>query len=411
VRAGRLASAGGLAAVALVTVQACTTAVTAPGRAEVNFPSPLAGPGRPEISASERRRVDEAWHLLLSGQLAAAREEVERARGTVQGRLLTAQIDLLAGEPDSRPAVEEITRQHPRYAAAWMTLSWAAEQEGQEAQALEAARIGGDLWHGGPWARRAMDLQMRFVEQRLSLAGDALDADDPARALELLDRVLALEPENRHGLLLTARALIKEGDSATAEEVLARLPSDPDALHLAAQIAEDRKDWLTAMDLYESLPEGYPERDADLKRASLNWRLANLPTYVQNALRAPSLSRSQLAVLLVSLAPQIESISGGRVPLLQDIVDLPSYREILTAVRLELLEIDPLEHRFFPDRDITDDEVREAISGLSHLLGQRPPLWCTPETEDRSSCLDLPVPASGDAVAELVLRIAQGEQL
>ena len=202
-------------------------------------------------------------------------------------------------------------------------------------------------------------LHDRLVEQRVEDADQLLEHGDPAAGLAAVRVALELDPEHRYGRLVAARALLAHGEAADAEAILVSLGRDPDALFISGSIAERRQDWQTAMDLFAAVPPDYPGRDAALRRVQLRWRLTQLPAHVQEALVSPRLTRSQLAVLLVDLMPQLETFSGGTVPVLSDIVDLPSHREILTAVRLDLLEVDPLEHSFHPHRVA---EAREAGS-------------------------------------------------
>jgi hypothetical protein len=91
---------------------------------------------------------------------------------------------------------------------------------------------------------------------------------------------------------------------------------------------------------------------------------------------------------------------------LSDIVELPCSRDILTAARLELLASDPLEHRFYPNRPAQGAEVRDAVDALCHLLGLRAPVWCE---QPGQGCTVLPEPASGEQLAEAVMRLLETE--
>jgi hypothetical protein len=162
------------------------------------------------------------------------------------------------------------------------------------------------------------------------------------------------------------------------------------------------------MDRYGALPVDTPGREAALHRAQIKWRLSVLPEHVQSALASARLSRVELASLVVALVPELEAIGGGRVPLLSDIVDLASQREIVTMVRLELMEVDRLEHRFYPRREVTAEEFSSAVDRLSELVGVSPPSWCDPPRV-LSSCVELSVPIAGEAVAELIMGLVHGE--
>ena len=126
-----------------------------------------------------------------------------------------------------------------------------------------------------------------------------------------------------------------------------------------------------------------------------------MPTYVQDAMTSMELERAQLAVILATLAPKVETLPGGQVPLLSDIVDMPSQQEIITVTRFGLLRVDRFDHRFNPERLVTEDETRSAISKLGEVLTLDPPQWCS--EEDENSCTQLETPITGEAVAVIVI--------
>jgi tetratricopeptide (TPR) repeat protein len=375
----------------------------------LGFPMPTRGPGAPTVSRSDQRKIERAWTQLAEGKIAAARKRASRVKDPVVGHLLRDQITMVEGIDDARAALESLVTDNPEYAAAWLTLSVAGERSGDEARAWEAANRGLELWPVEEWQLRVDELRARWIDDRVSNAALELVAGDAEAALQTADLALALDPDQRDGLLVTARALVALEEVELAEVTLAALGSDPDALYLAGRIAEERADWQTAMDLYGSLPEVYPDRDAALLRAQLRWRRANFPSHVQEALASPDLTRAELAVVLVSSTPELEGLVGGTVPVLSDIIELPSHREILTAVRLELFEVDPFEHRFAPQRIATREEVHSAVEGLCHLLGLSTPVWCAPDDVVSSSCTTLADPVSGEETAALVMSLVQGE--
>ena len=65
------------------------------------------------------------------------------------------------------------------------------------------------------------------------------------------------------------------------------------------------------MNLSSSLPDERPEKASGLRTAQLRWRVSVMPEYVQDALASPELDREDLAVVLVSLAPVVETLDGG----------------------------------------------------------------------------------------------------
>ena len=129
--------------------------------------------------------------------------------------------------------------------------------------------------------------------------------------------------------------------------------------------------------------------------------------YVRESLTTSEMNRSDLAVILVALAPEVETLPSKQVPLMSDIVDMPSQREIITATRLGLIDIDRLEHRFDPLRQVTAGEVESAITRLGHLLDYPLPAWCGESTKE--PCVSFSNPIAGEQVASVIIEmVAEG---
>ena len=421
----------------LVALTGCAPSPSLQPPTHLDFPAPDTGPGRPTIERSAQRHIEEGWKALERGDVEAARAAAGRAGSGPAAWLLELQAATVAGVDDPIPGLQEMVQTSPQYAAAWLTLSVAAEEGGRESIAFDAARRGADLWPDDRWVRRATALHRRWVGDRIDSARNEFQADRPDDALSTLTPVLAIEPGNRDAVFLQVDALVALGEFQRAEDSLAALPpdpevlrhaggvaeargdliaameiyssieGDPEALLLAAAVAETQGAWQEAMDFYAALPPDWPERDTNLRLAKVRWRLSVMPTYVQDAMASPELDRGELAVVLVSLAPRLETLPGGQVPLLSDIMDLPSQREILTAVRLDLLDTDLLEHRFFPDRTASESEIRHAVTTLTGLLGLDTPKFCGADTA--APCTTLEAPVAGQAVAGIVLNLMERE--
>ncbi len=439
-RMSRWVFASAIAAVAIgviTSMSGCATAppVTAP--AKLAFPSPDTGPRRPVIDRAAQRTIYAGWNDLLEGDAGAARKRAAQAGPGPAAELLGLQAMIIAGDDDPIPGLRGLTDAQPDYAAAWITLSAAAEKVSNEALALAAADRGADLWPIKRWQERADQLHQRWVDGRISSAQRLYEAKQPADALETLAPALALEPYDRPAVLLKARILIALDEPDRAEAALASLPRDdevvllsgniaeargdlnaalriyasltdnPEATLQAIDIAETQGDWSTAMNLWSSLPNDTPEKALGLNRAKLRWRLSVMPDYVAEAVRSSPLDRACLAVILVSLAPKLDTLPGGQVPLLSDIMDMPSQNEILTAVRLGLIDSDQIDRSFDPDRPVTADEVRAAIDKLSTLLTLDHPRWCM--SGDDSPCTPLDPPISGARVAGIVIDLVARE--
>jgi tetratricopeptide (TPR) repeat protein len=432
------AAALAAAALSLVLSAGCASAPATAPPVRLDFPAPDSGPGRPDLSRADQDQIDKGWKALLNGDAATTRAIASQAGANPVSELLTLQAAMVAGSGDPVSDLERLTAAESEYAAAWLTLSVAAENADVEKVALDAASRGAELWSEKRWREREQRLHQRYVGDRVDSARVLYEAEDPDAALEALQPALELDPENRDAVLVKARALIAldqpdraevalsglprdpevvrlsgniaeaRGDLSAAMRIYSSLPDDPEAMLLAVAIAENQGDWLAAMNLYTSLPDERPEKGPGLRRAKLRWRLSVMPEYVQEAVDSPELERAQLAVVVVSLAPKVETLAGGQVPLLSDVMTLPSQNEILTATRLGLIESDQFLNRFHPERPVTAIEVRSAVDNLARLLELDRPRWCTYEA-DTQPCAAIAEPISGEGVTAIVIEVVTQE--
>ena len=118
---------------------------------------------------------------------------------------------------------------------------------------------------------------------------------------------------------------------------------------------------------------------------------------------AEQATRGDLAVVLVSIQPRLETLPGGTVPVMSDIVDHPGQREIITVVRLGIMKADRRGHLFYPNGPADVDTVREALQRSMALLGLPAPVWCEEPDVVGSACTSIPSPPSGGTIVNAVL--------
>lgn len=397
-----------LVGVVLLVGAACRTggpppAVTSGPHLAIDVPSPLTGPGRKPIDTTERKAVAGAWGDLLSGRIDEAQATVARFTGP-QAELLKLQIGLADGpSAELQDRLEDFVDEHSQYAAGWVTLSTAAESQGDETVALQSARRSSRLWPSGPYSGRADDLQHRWVIDRVERGREALAADQPMEALSIVEQALVLDPDDRPGLLTRAEALMHLQQGPEAEAALARLGVLPEALILRAEMASAQERWQHAMDLLGALPDDHTDKDRSLRRAQLMWRMSILPPHVHDAVNSKSVSREQLAVILLAMVPSLEVQTGGATPLMTDVIDLPSQRAILTATRLDIMSVDRVAMLFHPQRAVTQGEAQTAIEAVCHLAGFASPLWCEAGMSSGDGCIVIEEPVNGMGLVEVLL--------
>lgn len=396
-----------LLSVALV-LSGCATS-SGPAGPQPEFPAPLAGPGVPDTTPGDREVLRKGWAHLLAGELDAALRAARNVGKHPVAALLSYQVALVDHAPGLVQAIRELTERHPGWAAAQATLSLAAERAGDVGTTLASARAAARLWPTGRWRERAVRLEQELIVEPLARARALLDDGNSDQARELIRRVLDLEPDMPRARKMLGLLLVAEGEVDRAEEILVALQDDPEALATAARLAGERGDWATAMGRYRSLPDYWPGRHAALERSAIAWRLQNMPPYVRQASQSEHVTRAELSVLMTAVVPDLATYSSGATPLMPDIVGRPDQREILTVVRAELLRPDSVSRQFDPDATITIARIKAILDELAALLGKPAVPWCSDHdsTEQATDCVSLDDP-TGTTVTRVLLRLLGG---
>jgi tetratricopeptide (TPR) repeat protein len=229
-----------VAAISLLISAGCASAPATAPPVRLDFPAPDTGPGRPDLSNADKDHIDKGWKALQNGDAVSARAMASQAGANPATQLLELQA---------------LTAAESEYAAAWLTLSVAAENADDEKVALDAASRGAELWSVKRWREREQRLHQRYVGDRVDSARELYETEDPEAALEAIQPALELDPDNRDAVLMKARALIALDQPDRAEVALSGLPRDPEIVRLSGSIAEARGDLSAAMRIYSSLPD------------------------------------------------------------------------------------------------------------------------------------------------------------
>ncbi len=393
----------------LLLVSGCTTTSRPAGHGfEPPFPSPLEGPGVPGAPEAVRSAVADGWNALRTAGPDAALTASRRAGKHPLAVLLAYQAAYAGGASNLTGPLETLCNDHPDWASAWLTLSFAAEREGQTGTALHAAETAARSWPDPRWTDRASRLRSAWDRPLTGLDHQALEQDDPTTALAALDELAASGVENDELNFLRARALARLGRDREAREILRRLPETPESLALAASLAEREGDWSEALHLYSELPESWPGRARDLRRVKLLWRLDNMPPDVRTAFDVPHLDRARLATILVALVPEIETANLHPVPVMTDVVGIPEQREVIAVVRAGLMKPVGSEKAFHPEWPVSPDLAAEVIARLASFLHRPLPASCgqTPTPD----CLGLKDPVSGEMARAAIWSILFPEE-
>ncbi len=407
--AGRLRWTGWVVVVSLgLLAAACTSTGPVARGVEPPFPSPLEGPGVPEAPPAVRQAVAEGWNALRTSGTDAALAASRRAGRHPLAVLLAHQAAYMDGATGLTGPLEALTGDHPGWASAWITLSFAAEREGDTELAARAAERAATLWDDPRWTARAARLRDAWAAPLVEQARMALENGDPESALAALGRLEEAGIRDEAIMELEVRALIAAGRDTEAKALLRQLPRTPERTALAASLAEKDGNWVEALRLYSALPETWPGRNRNLARVKLRWRLGNLPPSVREAFESPELDRARMATILVALVPEIEAANDRAVPVMTDVVGIPEQREVLAVVRAGIMEPLGWDSNFHPERVVSPESAAEIIGRLASFLGRPLPPPCgSTATPD---CLGFEAPVSGAMVRKAIWAILFPEE-
>lgn len=319
---------------------------------------PLEGYSR-EADPQLRDRLESVWHHLMdagdtAGASRAAREMLEGDPEFLPAQVLAAQVELAAGE--NTHVVERLLPvgdAMPTYTASQLLLGRATERLGDIALAYSAyrsvaARSSLALKRAGELHPRAMEI----VSHRLDEALRAGKAEEAQKQLSLLQ---GWGPSETITLEAARKVAVARGDRAAelaaVKEIAARSPGDRPLLERRAQLELEVGDPSSGLKIVQDLAARNPSDPAlaaQLESAKFRWRLSQLPKDVQEVAAKPELNRGDLAVLLYWLVSQVRNSrpTAGRIA--TDVLDNPHREEIVRVVNLDLMEVDPTQHRFYP---------------------------------------------------------------
>lgn len=364
--------------------------VLAAGCAGTSAPSPAAAPatenryfvdprtGAPAAAdASLGRRFDAPWQFFLAGDYANARlrlaDVTKRDASYAPAMLLSAVLDWKEGHTDT--ARSEIAALEQRYPDWLAPKAYEAEIALADHQTRHAWEIYRDL-ASRPDApavvrERVSDLSTRLFNE---LYNSALNASD-TEAIAALRQALEVSPNATAARVLLAQRLIaqKQYDDARAalDPLLNSGEVDKSQVQEAlAEIEIGRGQYEQAIVRYERLArrDNDPRYAKRLEQVKEQWNAANMPPQFQNALATDALTRGDFAVLTYWLVPAVRFAQNvGTPPIAIDLSDVPGREEIVRAIALGVLQVDPVTRRVGPSIPMNEAQL-EKFAGRVLLL-------------------------------------------
>ncbi|TCV95579.1 cellulose synthase subunit BcsC-related outer membrane protein [Biostraticola tofi] len=162
-------------------------------------------------------------------------------------------------------------------------------------------------------------------------AGQALQANDPLRAMNLLQQALEKQPSNIWVKLDMARLLQKQGDSAQAQSLMASISprgAPADNLYAAALFASETNRWASASQLLSSIPESRRNRAMRslAARVRFNEQMTSAEQYIRQGNRNAALNTLRA---LAQTPPSAPSDIGNLAHNLQQLGDETTALELI----------------------------------------------------------------------------------
>lgn len=332
--------------------------------------------GFPETPENLDRRFADAWYAFLTGDLATARsgfaDVLKRKPEFTPAALGQAAIDIRAGnlEPAHR-IVERALAKVPNYTAAKVYEAEIAVREHKLRRANELYTAITDQPDAPSVAKE------RLTEVRRSLFDElvATASSGGTQSANLLREALKLDPSARAARMMLVQRLIADKNWDEAQRALAPLSttSDFDSNDVQGALAEieiGRGQFEQAIARYDRLARRDPQYAARLEQIKEQWSAANMPPQYQRALESEAITRADFAVLLYWKVASIRFAQNlGTPPIAIDIGEVPGRDEIVRAMALGILSVDPVTRRVGPNTPVSAGAFARLTSRVLLLRG------------------------------------------
>ncbi|HEY7412192.1 MAG TPA: tetratricopeptide repeat protein [Vicinamibacteria bacterium] len=377
-------------ALALLAAAACAKpAPRAPAASGDEWPYPYPRAG--EVTLKEKETLDEAWHLVLAGDLARAERDylkvLRRRPGLVPAQTGLGVARLRGGRvEEARSALVAVVETARDYAPALYGAAEASLQAGDAEAALrfmrraEAADPGSALMK-----RRLSELRLQVTERRMAAARAESAAGDFDGAADIYRRALGDAPEVAGLRLELAELLAGRGEAAEAMAVLEGDPTeDRQVLLKLGELRAASGDHAGALEAYRRLLARDPRDEealalADRSRTVLEMR--GMPEEYLRIAGAETITRADLAALVAVKVTALGRLPPGAPKVAVDISGSWAREHILKALAYDVMTVYP-NHTFQPGAVARRGDLARAVQRVLDLV--RHPAAPAPAITDMS---------------------------
>ncbi|MBI2212449.1 MAG: tetratricopeptide repeat protein [Acidobacteria bacterium] len=371
-----------LAVVALLPSTGCTTSAPPLPASRLGFLlDPRIGfEGKAEPSADKRFAA--SWTKLSAGFV----PDADRSFATIESRYpgyLPASVGravVALAQDDVDRAATELDRAigvQPDYVAARAYRAEVALRRGDVAAAYATYRELASYSGASSAVRQRFEtVSGERLRQLLALASGAPSNDE---ALLLLEEAIGLAPQSDIAREQLARRLVAAKRYADARTQVTSLldrgrVDDPTVQALLADVEAGEGNFQGAIIRLERLSQRFPGRGYEDRLAAVknDYKRANLPPRYHNAASSPALTRADLAILSYWEISAFRFAPIADPPIAVDIADVPGREEIVQALGLRLLSVDPITRAVDPARPVTGTAMLRAAALLLRVGGAPP---------------------------------------
>jgi tetratricopeptide (TPR) repeat protein len=359
-----------------------------PDTEEFVFPSTAPG----ELTARERRRLDEAWGALLAGRTAAAEKEFRKLLARRPG-LHAAETALgyallrLGRLEEAAGRFQSVLARRAVDFPALMGAASVAARRGELDQALALYKRAQAVSPRNLTAgRRLGEVKLQLTEQRVAAGRAALLAGDRARAIAEYRRALSAAPELASLRVELADLLLEAGDAQGAVSALAEEPGqDRQALARLGDVLVQIKDYARALETYRRMlarDPGDAEAQARAAEVRRTLELLQMPQEYRRIATAARVTRADLAALVSVKVTALARAAPAQAQVVTDISGSWARDHILRVVSLDILDVYP-NHTFQPGSTVRRGELARAVGRVLDLLNW--PVQPAPALTDMSA--------------------------
>jgi len=414
-----------LAALMLAALRCATTAPpsTAPPSLEARgddryLIDPRIGFDRP-APAKVETRYEAAWRAFEAGDNAHARMMFDQIRKAfpeyLPATLGIAAIDIRDGRFDrASQAIERAEGKVSSYTAAEVYAAEIAARQNQLKRAYDLySQLATQVTVPDVIKDRYADIRERYFEE---LSQNARAATGPD-ANRLLSEALSINPGARDLRMQLVRNLLAQKNWAEARMTLDPLVNSEadksDVQESLAEIEVGQGQYERAIERYERLAKRdreprYANRLNELKQ---RWTEENMPAQFRKAIEAEVATRADLAVLLYWKIASIRFAQNvGTPPIAIDVENATGREEIVRAIALGILQVDPVTRRVGPNAPVTATALTRYAArvlaargaGCARGLGEAHMILSACKVSDATTTLPPDDPVSGRVVSDVI---------